>query len=339
MKHLKLFEEFKDKKDVKWWHKYTKYNLSIYPVNIPEEKVTIDITGDVDSHPVMTWISPGTGKKVYAYTKARMDSQKEIKYERLDNMSEEQVEKIKLFCNKILVDNKEKDINKQSAAIISIIAQSGLRPGSNTGFEKTKNRGVSTLSPANVSISKQNIKLNFIGKSFKENNAEINDGILANYLSQRIKKLKKDEFIFDVSNTTLDKFYKETLGMKDFKIKDLRTYIANKVAKEFLDKDPSVPPPVPDNPADIKKAVKLKLQHAFEEVSKKLNNTPSIAKMSYVNPQLITKWLDSLGVKPAIIKEDKEEDETPVKIVGNAPLYNLPDWWDTDIELVKIKDV
>lgn len=334
MKHLKLFEEFEEDK---WWKKYTKYNLSAYPTNVPEKDVKIDLSGDIDKHPVMTWNSPKTGKKVYAYTKARMDAQKELKYGRIEQMDDEQLEKIKVKCHEILT-GQGSDETKQAAAVICIIAQTGLRPGSKKGFEKTENRGVSTLAKENIEINASHITLNFTGKSFKHNTSEIEDGVLAYYLEEQMEDKGPKDFVFDVSSDVIDRFYKKTLEMGNFKIKDLRTFIANKIAKDFLENDPEMPPPVPLKSSEIKKLVKIKLKHAFEVVSKKLNNSPAMAKSSYVDPAVIEDWLDELGIAPKVIDEDEEAPikETP-KFIGNAPVYKLPKWWDSDIELVKVK--
>ena len=333
MKYVKLFEEFEEDK---WWKKYTKYQLSAYPTNVPEDKVKIDLTGDIDTHPVMTWDSPTTGKKIYAYTKARMDAQKEKKYERIEGMSDEQIERIKVKCHETLTGNESDDL-KQAAAIVSIIAQTGLRPGSIQGFEKTKNRGVMTLSPDNIEIYGSKIKLNFTGKSYKDNTAEIDDGVLAHYIEQKLPKSK--DFVFDISKSSVEDYYKKTLNMGKFKIKDLRTFIANKIAKYFLEHDPSLPPPVPKNPSEIKRLIKTKLKHAFEVVSKKLNNSPAMAKSSYVDPEIIEDWLKDLGIEQKILVAEEENIEShEEKTIGNAPIYKLPKWWDSDdIELINIK--
>ncbi len=293
------------------------------------------MSGDIDTHPVMTWISPTTGNKVHSYTKARMEAQKEQKYARLENLTDDEVEHIKAKCHDDIVSPSTDDSTKEAAAVISIIAQTGLRPGSKGGFLQTKNRGVITLSKDNIKINGDKITLNFVGKSYQDNTAEIKDGSLAHYLETRMKE--NSDFIFDISNKTVENYYKNTLNMKKFKIKDLRTYTAGKVAKWFLKNDKSSPPPVPTKSTEIKKLVKEKLKKAFEYVSKKLNNTPAMAKNSYVNPAIITDWLDELGIKPVVISEEKMENETPKEFIGNAPVYNLPNWWDNDeIELKKI---
>jgi DNA topoisomerase-1 len=320
-----------------WWKKYTKYELSVYPVNVPEKDVTVDLTGDIDTHPVLTWNSPTTGKKVYSYTKARVEAQKAEKYERIKQLSQGQVDQLKSYCHDILVSDEASEERKQAAAVAAIIAQTGLRPGSKQGFETTHNRGVMTLAAENFQVDGGTVRLHFTGKSYQENRAEFEDGAVASYLEDRLKGLKPDEFVFDISKSTLDDFVKGLPQMAKFKVKDLRTHIANRVAMEFLEKDPTPPPPVPNDPGAIKKSVKAKLKKAFEAVSQKLNNTPAMAKGSYVDPSVILTWLKSLGIAPSTGAVEEAERPGVREVVGNVPVYDLPDWWDSDdIELQKV---
>lgn len=323
-----------------WWKKYTKYQLSRYPIGVPEKDVTVDTSGDVNSHAVMTWYDPKTHVKIYSYTKARMDAQAQQKWGRTSNISSEQVDKVKALASATLTSKKSDDQQKQAAAIISIIAQTGLRPGSREGTAATGNRGVSTLGPENIHIAGDNIKLTFTGKSYQENLAEIKDGILANYLKTRLGT--KEEFIFNVPEHVVNSFYKKTLSMGDFKIKDLRTHMAGTLAKDILENDPLPPPPLPEKPSEIKKQVKAKLKHVFELVSERLNNTPAMAKGSYINPVIISNWLTNLGIAQQVVNsvghegQPIEEDNQEVDFVGDAPIYKLPAWWyDDNIQLVK----
>mgnify|MGYP005607313311 CR=1 FL=1 len=341
MKYIKKFAEIFEgnTEENQWWKEFTKYKLSAYPVNIPKEDVTIDLSGDINTHPVLTWNSPTTGKKVYSYTKERTDAQRNEKYERVEKMSEEQVEKIKAVCHDIIIDTNSSESDKQAAAVVSIIAQTGLRPGSKKGFSVTHNRGVSTLAVENVIIKGSIIKLDFTGKSYEHNTAEFEDGTVAHYLENKIKKQKKSDFVFDISSEKVESFMKDLPEMNHFKVKDLRTHIAGKVAKDFLSNDPLPPPPVPNDPKEIKKAVTIKLKKAFETVSHQLNNTPAMAKKSYVSPVIINKWLNDIGVKIETTVTEKykqQKDNDGEHIVGNAVVYNLPDWWESDdVELVK----
>lgn len=255
-----------------WWHQYTKYKLNAYPMNVPEKDVKVDFTGDVNTKAVMSWKSPTTGRTVYSYTQRFLQKNADMKWDRIKSLDPKKVEGIKNKTNKIL-SAKADDKLKQAAAIINIIANTGLRVGSTSGFEDTGNRGVSTLSAENITINGDNIKLNFVGKSYQDNQAEINNPVLARYLQAKMQQRGKETFLFDISKTLIDQVYDDQMDMGDYKIKDLRTYVATKVATKILFEDPSAPPPLPKTSTEIKKVVKEKLQSVFEKVSTILNNT------------------------------------------------------------------
>lgn len=356
-----------------WYADFTKYKLNGYPVGIPQDKVKIDISGDVDTHAVMQWVSPKTGKTVSVYTKAFLDRNAEEKWKRISKIKPKDIQHISNTVSKILSDPNADDKLKQAAAIIGIIQHTGLRIGSEKGFGETGNRGVSTLNSDNVKISGSNITFNFIGKSYQENNAEIHDKALADYLLNKTLERKNSPFLFSIPKHYIDKVYDDYMGMEDFKIKDLRTYAATMAAKKILYNDSSSPPPLPANPKDIKNVVKDKLKNVFEQISQLLNNTPAMARTSYVHPKIIHDWLDKIGVKAVTVgyaesinevnlrqthalhtKYDKDYDnrfsmkETDVDVVQplgqefeedpfeDIDFYALPNWWDNDsIQLVR----
>lgn len=121
------------------------------------------------------------------------------------------------------------------------------------------------------------------------------------------------------------------------------------MAKDILEKNEMPPPPVPEKDTEIKKLVKKKLKNVFEQVSMKLNNTPAMAKSSYVDPHIIQNWLKNLGIKPKLIENyiklkyifNINEVQQNIKLnpedVEMCDQYPLPNWWeDENIELVKI---
>lgn len=332
-----------------WWSHMTKYKLNAYPVNIPEDQVKVNLDGDINSHAVMQWKSPKTGETVSAYTQEFLKKNAELKWKRLMKIKPKDIQHIHDTANKILSSSKADDKLKQSAAIISIIAHTGLRIGSVTGFGKTGNRGVMTLSSENISISGDTIKFNFVGKSYQENEAEIHDLDLAKYLTAKKLEKQNSPFLFTVQKSYIDKVYDQYMKMEKFKIKDLRTYVANKAAKDLLYKDPTSPPPLPKNPKEIKNVVKEKLKGVFEKVAEVLNNTPSMARTSYIHPKIIHDWLTEIGVKAevvgyneSILKEDEFDDAIAAESniedeFDDVDFYPLPDWWFSDeIQLVPI---
>ncbi len=333
-----------------WWAGYTKYKLNAYPVNVPESDVKVNLEGDIDSHHVLQWVSPKTGKTIRAYTQKFLQKNADIKWKRLLKIKPKDIANIQHTATQILNNPSADDRLKQAAAIISIISHTGLRVGSIKGFEETGNRGVSTLSPENLRVAGNNIKFNFVGKSYQDNEAEIYDPALAKYLTTKKVERKGSPLIFSIPKNYIDEVYDKYMKMEKFKIKDLRTYVANKVTKDILYKDPTSPPPLPQNQKEIKLMVKNKLKDVFERVSQILNNTPNMARTSYIHPQVIHNWLAEIGVKAEfvgykeeVLREDEFDNVIDSASIDNedefedVDIYPLPDWWDNDeIDLVPI---
>lgn len=337
--------------------KYKKFGLKSFPpANVDIN--TVQENKDKGGNIVLQWTDPNTGRTVKSYTKKYLAENAKIKWARVKKMKPETIQKISDRSNKLL---NSKDISEQeTGAIISIIAQTGLRPGSKVGYEDTGNRGVSTLGPKNVFIDGDTIKLNFIGKSTKENNAVIKDAKLAAFLNKKLETHKDKDFLFDLNDSQLDSIYAKKINPGKVKIKDLRTYTATKMAGEVLNNNNLPPLPIPENPKELKKQVKIKLSDCYEQVSQRLNNTPAMAKSSYIHPEIIKNWFKTIGVEPSIadsvnknnqmklssmLKEIEDENELSQIEANMNPAdledcdqYNLPEWWDNEsIDLIPVK--
>jgi len=321
-----------------------KHQLSRLPIDMPHNEVIIN-KGEAKSNWILKWIDPKTQKAVTAYSKAFLKKNAQDKWKRIENVSKKDISAIKIGADKLIVGSNAAE--QQSGAIVSIISQTGLRPGSRSGFNSTQNRGVSTLAKKNIKIEGSKITFEFKGKSYKNNTAEINDSVLANYLSERMSKVKgEDSFIF---NTTINKVrddFKDSITPNDsIKLKDMRTYIATDIARDMLMHNKFE---VPQKGA--KKAIQGKLMEVFKAVSNQLNNSPTMAKTSYIHPNVINEWLQGLGVKEADMFMMKAINYTealkamklrrdPDNIEGDdnedfddIDEYNLPDWWDPTLQ-------
>lgn len=292
----------------------SKHKLSKLPVGIPQDQVTVDLTGDVDSKAVMRWKDPKTGKEQRAYTQEFMRKSAAQKYKRVTALPFDVDSRIIKNSHKYL--KSIESTKDQSHAILAIIAHTGLRPGNRKLYRETGNRAISTLSPDNVIIKGDRVVLNFIGKSYHENNSSFKDAKVAKYLAELKKKNAGKEFLFDISTTKVADFIlKKEIGLEGIKLKDLRTLKATKTAVEFLHSKEIPPPPLPIDPKEIKKLVAKKLKMTFEKVSSILNNSPAMAQKSYVPPGVISDWLKELGAeKHALIKAEVEEN-TDLSIV------------------------
>lgn len=307
------------------------------------------------------------GKESYktAYTREFMKNSQSAKYKKISKIKSKDIIDLEEKTNKLL-SHKDKTV-ADSAAILGIILKTGLRIGSVDEAE-TGNLGVRTLRKENIKVQGNKIKLNFIGKSYQENVAELEDKNLAQYLSNSLSDKQPKDRVFSASYGTVGKVM-DKINPKGINPKDLRTYKATEFAKQCLqDKSLGIPPPLPEEDKQIKKVVKEKLKKVFEKVATYLNNTPNMAKNSYVHPVVITDFLKTLGLKPKevgykhITMESKEvknkkynftsmdEMFSQTKDDGTDSNYSditddmyeceeylLPEWWFNDqIDLVKI---
>ncbi|HPI18751.1 MAG TPA: NUDIX domain-containing protein [Candidatus Kapabacteria bacterium] len=340
-----------------------KYKLSRTPKDyVKKEDVIIDET-DPENHWVMRWteINERTGKPkvMTSYSQSFLDKNKEKKFERIRKIKPAQIELVKKQAVK-MIDNEDSSI-AQSSAIIAIIAHTGLRPGDRKGFLDTGNRGVSTLGASNILIDGDEIRFDFTGKSYKENKAFIKDAKLAEYLDKLKKEKMGEEFIFDVSKSKIVNVFHNKLNFKGFKLKDMRTYVACDVAKNILFTDKTPPPPLSNTKTAIKKEITTKIRKVCEIVAEKLNNTPTMAKSSYIDPKVFDAWLFGLGVQPELIQKAmdgevislqdiiKNNQESQVvdtdeyndfddELNDDVDEYPVPDWMDLDEPEQKLKN-
>lgn len=236
-----------------------------------------------------------------AYTKGFMKKGQKNKYKKISKIKEEDLIKLDMNTDKLM--NSPTQQIADSACIIKIILKTGLRIGSADSEDKernyTGNLGVRTLKKNNIKVNGNVVSFKFIGKGYQENIAEIKDKDIANYLSKRLNSIGDNENVFSASYPEVGKVMRK-INPKGVNPKDLRTYKATQIAKNLLAQDKKSIPKDAD-PKSIKKYVKDKLKDVFEKVAQALNNTPSMAKNSYVHPKIITDFLDSLGLKPQYV--------------------------------------
>jgi 8-oxo-dGTP pyrophosphatase MutT (NUDIX family)/DNA topoisomerase IB len=309
-----------------WWSSFKQYSLNCYPLGIDKSKVDINETGDVNSHWILRWKDPKSGMWKNAYSKEFMNRNAEAKWKRIQNVKAGTISNIKDKSALIYMSEKFTHREREAAAIINIIAHTGLRRGDKLKFEKTGNRGISSLGPDNIEIKGSNIKFNFTGKSYQENNAQIDDPSLAKYLTKVKAGAKGQEFLFNTTDSEIDEVF-DKVGGEGLKIKDMRTYVATDLARKLLFEDKAAPPPVPDVAiTKQKKLIQDKLKNVYEKVAEKLCNTPTMAKNSYIHPNILTLWIKGLNVKFDIKKSESES--------GGMKQYTL----DEMLEMFPIRD-
>jgi SWI/SNF-related matrix-associated actin-dependent regulator 1 of chromatin subfamily A len=262
---------------------------------IPVSEIRTDFSGDINSKAIITW-KDVRGKIQSGYTPKFHEMNAKKKWDRIHKFRNKK-KGIVFALNEKLIKGSPGSIEHQGHTILAIIAETGLRPGSIESVQKHGHYGISTLQREHVSINDKMVVLNFIGKEGKENITVVQNPVTVKVLKHYIDNTKEGSGLFNPGS--LDKV--KYILPKGMKVKDLRTIKATESAERLL-KQVEEPPPLT---GDVKKDKRL-LAKALFDTSKKvatiLNNTPAIAKASYIHPMVFEQWAKSVGANENLWK-------------------------------------
>ena len=215
--------------------------------------------------------SKGRVQRIYsdAFT-ARMAAEK-------FSRNKELIEKQSTIFAQTRRDLKSEDKRtRENAACMSLIQQTGIRPGSetDTGAEKQA-YGATTLEGRHViADGKGNVRLQFIGKKGVSLDIAV-DNETGKMLLERKAAVGDNGKLFATDSASL-RDYSHTLDGGNFKPKDFRTLKGTQTAMESIKENPSR--------CSTLKEYKNRVRDIAKLVSSKLGNTPAIALQSYINP-------------------------------------------------------
>jgi DNA topoisomerase-1 len=201
------------------------------------------------------------------YSKAHSDAAKVEKFARVKAFTKAYPK----ICKQIQADFDK----KPEARVLYLIAKTGFRLGGDEERGEVAAYGASTLKAEHIAVKGNTITFNFGGKSGVEQSHKLTDKRLADYLRDR-----KRGQLFNVSQDNIRAYLKGT-GHGDFLVKDFRTYIANDVALAAIEKMPE-----PKDEKTLKKAIKA----VCEQVAAKLGNQWTMARDSYISPEVWGTW-------------------------------------------------
>jgi DNA topoisomerase-1 len=207
------------------------------------------------------------GREQSRYSKQHTDKAASAKFARLKEFTK-QVPKIAAAI--------EKDAKKGNVTALAqrAILLTGFRPGSTkeTGAEK-KAYGITTITGRHIKVKGDQVTFKFPGKSGKENEKTIKDPILAKYLKD---KVGSKEPVFPNTNGNKLGLYLKSVGGREFKTKDFRTWQGTSKAIQLVGN---------------KQAKSMSEFHAIQKevakgVAAHLGNTPAVALASYISPMV-----------------------------------------------------
>ncbi len=257
----------------------------------PEEATDLvvhDLSGEaVHESAVMTW-RDGSGKLQHAYTQQFHEANAARKWERVQEL-EPRMDEFRAVLNDQVASGEVGAAEHEGALIAAIIAETGLRPGNATSAKAGK-YGVSTLRPEHIEITGDTATLSFIGKSGKENVATVESPELVSALAA-YQERAGDGPMFSGSSTANAR----DAAPDGVKLKDFRTIVGTRTAERAME-EIKPPPPLDPDEKKAKKQIATAIKEASSIVADRLNNTPSVAKTSYIHPRVFEEWAASLNI-------------------------------------------
>lgn len=175
--------------------------------------------------------------------------------------------------------------NKNVSVILHLILHCNFRIG-NTKYEKLYGSyGLLTLKKKHVVVKDNGvISINFIGKKGVSNSCEKQvEPKVYSFIKNKVDKINDNDYIFSVNspkivNGILKKLH-PLLTSKMF-----RTYAANILLIRYLK----------NLDYSTEKMRKKNLVNGLKHVASEINNTPTVAKKSYINSDLIDTYLNDM---------------------------------------------
>lgn len=237
-----------------------------------------------DSGALIKW-KDDSGKVQSAYTAEFDRRNAEAKWKR--------IEEVRPKVTAMLDDLRSRAGTSPAHAAALLIAQTGLRPGSNESRNKHRHYGVTTMEARHVSFADGAAHIEYVGKEGVINRATVDDPTTVSALRKLTEGKDPHSPVFGIGRDKVA----ETLP-EGVKVKDLRTVQATNHAESLL--SGVQPPKLSDPPIrqEAKAVVKI-LKEVSTAVSKRLNNTPAMARRSYIAPKIIAEW----GAKHGLPRE------------------------------------
>ena len=249
------------------------------------------------------------GRKQYRYHSKWVNKRNETKYYRLLEFGKVLPD----FRKKLARDLRRKELDERKVLAISIytMQKTLIRIGNQSYKQLYKTFGLSTLEDRHVKISDQKIQLSFVGKKGIKQNVILKDRVLADLFTkckdipgqQLFQYYTIDGDHKSINSGMMNNYIKEITNC-DFTAKDFRTWSGTLETLRFLASNE-----FPESLTARKKIINC----ALDVVSKRLGNTRTVCRKSYVFPPLLDAYEN--GQLNKSFSKMKKDNKSPKSVL------------------------
>ena len=228
------------------------------------------------------------GRKQYRYHAAFREAREAHKYDRCGSFGAA-LPRLRAAVDR---DMGERGLGKDKvvAAVVRLLDQGHVRVGNDCYANENESYGATTLRTAHSAVRGSRVKLEYRGKSGKDQKVVISDAALARVV-RRCQDLPGQalfQYVGDdgvprrIGSGDVNAYIQDHMG-EDFSAKHFRTWGASVIAFEAI------------------RGGAATLKEVLVPVAAALGNTPAISRKSYVHPALIKVVSDGLGMELAAL--------------------------------------
>ncbi len=249
---------------------------------VPPAWENVEIAGNKNAR-ILAKGTDKAGRQQYVYNPKFRAKQEQAKFERILTFAET-LPRMRKVTSKHLAHRKL-DKQKVLACIVRLMDQAYFRVGNEVYAKENQSYGITTLRSKHTDVNGDTIVFDFVGKSGQRHVKHITDKKLAAIVKRlddlpgyEIFKYYDDEGVLQqVKSSDVNEYIKEIMG-SEFTAKDFRTWGGTVLASaEFAKAE------IPPTQTARKKAI----SSCVKRVAKKLGNTPTVARSSYIDPRII----------------------------------------------------
>ena len=174
---------------------------------------------------------------------------------------------------------------KVLATVVSLLANTGIRVGSDEYAKTNHHYGLTTLLDKHVHVKGEKLRFRFKGKSGKDHEVGVRNGRLARIVrrcieipGQRLFQYLDDAGVAHNVDSQDVNGYLHSIAGDEFTAKDFRTWIGTVTAAASL---------FTCSAPDTAKKTREQILQAIDAAALRLGNTRSICKASYVHPEVL----------------------------------------------------
>lgn len=247
------------------------------------------------------------GRKQYIYNPKWRKKREALKFDRMVEFAQKLTTMRRITGQHLTLEGLPRE--KVLACMVRLIDSAYFRPGSERYREQNDSYGLTTMRSRHLTIDGDELIFDYQGKSGQTQHRVVEDARLASVVAELddtpgyeiFKYFDEEGNKVRVDSHDLNGYIHEVMG-EAFSAKDFRTWAGTSIAALALEEL---------GIGEDEKTSERNVRQAVERVSKKLGNTPSIAKASYIDPRVVESYLDGRTLEHfrQLVESELEQDE------------------------------